>query len=86
MPIFADFAGYSLIAIGLAAMPGYELPPNFNFPFRTLFTMNSNPSATTPEAEQAPVSDVLDDLDLNEPLGERQAGACSMEEGCTFCQ
>jgi alginate O-acetyltransferase complex protein AlgI len=33
MQIFADFAGYSLIAIGLAAALGYELPQNFNFPY-----------------------------------------------------
>lgn len=33
MQIFADFAGYSLIAIGLAALFGYELPRNFNFPY-----------------------------------------------------
>ena len=31
--IFADFAGYSLIAIGLAKLLGYELPQNFNFPY-----------------------------------------------------
>lgn len=31
--IFADFAGYSLIAIGLAAMFGYKFPINFNFPY-----------------------------------------------------
>jgi alginate O-acetyltransferase complex protein AlgI len=31
--IFADFAGYSLIAIGLAAMFGYKFPLNFNFPY-----------------------------------------------------
>ncbi len=31
--IFADFAGYSLIAIGLAALFGYKLPINFNFPY-----------------------------------------------------
>jgi alginate O-acetyltransferase complex protein AlgI len=31
--IFADFAGYSLIAIGLAALLGYELMENFNFPY-----------------------------------------------------
>ena len=31
--IFADFAGYSLIAIGLAASLGYTLPDNFNFPY-----------------------------------------------------
>jgi alginate O-acetyltransferase complex protein AlgI len=31
--IFADFAGYSLIAIGLGALFGYRLPSNFNFPY-----------------------------------------------------
>ena len=31
--IFADFAGYSLIAIGLAQLFGYELPTNFYFPY-----------------------------------------------------
>jgi alginate O-acetyltransferase complex protein AlgI len=31
--IFADFAGYSLIAMGLARLFGYELPMNFNFPY-----------------------------------------------------
>lgn len=31
--IFADFAGYSLIAIGLALLLGYRLPQNFNFPY-----------------------------------------------------
>jgi len=31
--IFADFAGYSLIAIGLGKLLGYELPANFNFPY-----------------------------------------------------
>jgi alginate O-acetyltransferase complex protein AlgI len=31
--IFADFAGYSLIALGLAALFGYQLPKNFNFPY-----------------------------------------------------
>jgi alginate O-acetyltransferase complex protein AlgI len=31
--IFADFAGYSLIAIGLARCLGYELMVNFNFPY-----------------------------------------------------
>jgi alginate O-acetyltransferase complex protein AlgI len=31
--IFADFAGYSLIAIGLAKLFGYCLPDNFNFPY-----------------------------------------------------
>ena len=31
--IFADFAGYSLIAIGLAGLFGYKLMDNFNFPY-----------------------------------------------------
>jgi alginate O-acetyltransferase complex protein AlgI len=31
--IFADFAGYSLIAIGLAKLFGYNFNPNFNFPY-----------------------------------------------------
>ena len=31
--IFADFAGYSLIAIGVAAIFGYRLPTNFYFPY-----------------------------------------------------
>jgi alginate O-acetyltransferase complex protein AlgI len=31
--IFADFAGYSLIAIGLAKLFGYNLIENFNFPY-----------------------------------------------------
>jgi alginate O-acetyltransferase complex protein AlgI len=31
--IFADFAGYSLIAIGVAKLFGYHLPQNFNFPY-----------------------------------------------------
>jgi alginate O-acetyltransferase complex protein AlgI len=31
--IFADFAGYSLIALGLAKLFGYDLPENFNFPY-----------------------------------------------------
>ena len=31
--IFADFAGYSLIAIGLAHLFGFSLPINFNFPY-----------------------------------------------------
>ena len=31
--IFADFAGYSLIAIGTAGLFGYYLPQNFNFPY-----------------------------------------------------
>ena len=31
--IFADFAGYSLIAIGLAGLFGYRFNENFNFPY-----------------------------------------------------
>ncbi len=31
--MFADFAGYSLIAIGISAIFGYRLPTNFNFPY-----------------------------------------------------
>lgn len=31
--IFSDFAGYSLIAIGVAKLFGYELPKNFDFPY-----------------------------------------------------
>ncbi|WP_445173766.1 MBOAT family O-acyltransferase, partial [Microcoleus sp.] len=31
--IFADFAGYSLIAIGFAAALGYKIPDNFDFPY-----------------------------------------------------
>ncbi len=33
MQIFADFAGYSLIALGLAGLFGYRLPTNFNYPY-----------------------------------------------------
>lgn len=33
MQIFADFAGYSLIAIGTARLFGYELPQNFRYPY-----------------------------------------------------
>jgi alginate O-acetyltransferase complex protein AlgI len=33
MQIFSDFAGYSLIAIGVAAVFGYRLIANFNFPY-----------------------------------------------------
>lgn len=31
--IFADFAGYSLIAIGIAKLFGYDFNQNFNFPY-----------------------------------------------------
>lgn len=33
MQIFADFAGYSLIALGLAGLLGYRIPDNFRFPY-----------------------------------------------------
>ena len=33
LQVFADFAGYSLIAIGSSALLGYRIAPNFNFPF-----------------------------------------------------
>ncbi|MGE4070519.1 MAG: MBOAT family protein [Lysobacterales bacterium] len=33
MQIFADFAGYSLIALGVAGLFGYRLPENFNSPY-----------------------------------------------------
>lgn len=33
MQIFADFAGYSLIAVGLAALFGYRIMDNFHFPY-----------------------------------------------------
>lgn len=33
MQIFADYAGYSIIAIGLAYTFGYNFPTNFNFPY-----------------------------------------------------
>lgn len=34
--IFADFAGYSLMAIGFGLMFGYRLPENFHFPYLSL--------------------------------------------------
>ena len=33
MQIFADFAGYSLIAIGISGLFGYKIMHNFNFPY-----------------------------------------------------
>jgi alginate O-acetyltransferase complex protein AlgI len=33
LQILSDFAGYSSIAIGIAAIFGYDLPENFNFPY-----------------------------------------------------
>ncbi|MFV0416223.1 MAG: MBOAT family O-acyltransferase [Chthoniobacterales bacterium] len=34
--IYFDFAGYSLMAIGVANMFGYFLPDNFNYPYRAV--------------------------------------------------
>lgn len=31
--MFADFAGYTYIAMGLGKLLGYETPPNFNYPY-----------------------------------------------------
>ena len=31
--LYLDFAGYSMMAIGLSEMMGYEVPENFNFPY-----------------------------------------------------
>lgn len=33
LQLFADFAGYSLMALGFAALFGYQLPINFRFPY-----------------------------------------------------
>src|SRR5205807_9010286 len=33
MQIFSDFAGYSMIALGLAELFGYHLPINFKYPY-----------------------------------------------------
>lgn len=50
---------------------------------------DSAPSRETPAADEipvnAPISSPEDEFE-NETLGERQAEACSLEEGCTFCQ
>lgn len=34
--IYCDFSGYSDLAIGVAALMGYELKDNFNFPYQSL--------------------------------------------------
>ena len=47
-------------------------------------TSSASDSTSTETTAQAPALE--DDLDLNEPLGERQGAACSMEEGCESCQ
>lgn len=36
LQIYCDFSGYSDMAIGLAALMGYELRDNFNFPYQSL--------------------------------------------------
>lgn len=36
LQIFTDFAGYSLIAVGLGALFGYRLPANFMFPYLSI--------------------------------------------------
>ncbi|OPY15550.1 MAG: Peptidoglycan O-acetyltransferase [Syntrophus sp. PtaB.Bin001] len=33
MQLYCDFAGYSMMAIGVAKAIGYEIPENFNFPY-----------------------------------------------------
>lgn len=35
MQIYCDFSGYSDMAIGIAAILGFKLPKNFNFPYRS---------------------------------------------------
>ena len=34
--IYCDFSGYTDIALGLALLMGYQLPSNFNFPFKSV--------------------------------------------------
>lgn len=36
LQIFCDFSGYSDIAIGMAALMGFDLHDNFNFPYQSL--------------------------------------------------
>lgn len=35
MQIYCDFSGYSDMAVGLAAIMGFKLPPNFDFPYKS---------------------------------------------------
>ena len=35
MQIYCDFSGYSDMAIGIAAIMGFRLPPNFNMPYKS---------------------------------------------------
>lgn len=40
MQVFSDFAGYSLLAIGVGRLLGVTLPDNFNFPFLSVTPMD----------------------------------------------
>lgn len=35
MQIYCDFSGYSDIAIGISSIMGFQLPPNFNLPYKS---------------------------------------------------
>ena len=48
--------------------------------------MNTTATVECTVTDETAASTTLDDLDLNEPLGEPQGAACSMEEGCESCQ
>lgn len=66
------------------ALPGCRLRGCFH-------AMNDDTSTSTPPeavpAEPPAPPSLKDDLGLDDtPLGERQADACSMEEGCERCQ
>ena len=45
-----------------------------------------DPAAPKPETLAPPVPANSEDDFGDEPLGERQAEACSLDEGCTVCQ
>jgi|JI10StandDraft_1071094.scaffolds.fasta_scaffold244436_2 hypothetical protein len=50
-------------------------------------TVAANESTLVKSSETTQVPAPFDDSDLDDVvLGERQADACSMEEGCTSCQ
>ena len=36
LQIYCDFSGYSDMAIGIAALMGFQLPNNFNSPYQSL--------------------------------------------------
>ena len=38
LQVYGDFAGYTDIAIGLALLMGFELPRNFNSPYKAINT------------------------------------------------